>query len=165
MQINSPAEALFIACLQAFLLACIFTGSGKFLHTHGCHAVGIRIKRAGTAGTAEIIKMGIQFLPDPFDAGLDQGDEVKECMEKRRKILLRIVAIVRYDLSLVYADGRKLLQRILHRNDIGLVARLLCKSNRLPCSNRVKGEQLDSLPAVVRFVEAISGFRYLAGIG
>ena len=77
---------------------------------------------------------------DPLDAGLDQRDEVEMRMEELRQVLLRAVAIIRYDLGLVYADGRKLLQRILYRDDIGLVAGLLRKCDRLPCPDRIKSE-------------------------
>ena len=106
--------------------------------------------------------MGVQLFPDPLDAGLDQRDEVEMRMEELRQVLLRVVAIIRYDLGLVYADGRKLLQRILYCNDIGLVAGLLRECDRLPCPDRIKSQQLDGLPAVVCFIEAIPCFRNLA---
>lgn len=162
MKVDPAAEPVLIAWLQGFLLACISAGPGELLHAHDGHAMGVRIEGTCAAGAAEAVQMGIQLLPDPLDAGLDQRDEVEMRMEELREVLLRVAAIIRYDLGPVYADGRKLLQRIPYCDDIGLVAGLLCECDRLPCPNRIKGEQFDGLLAVVCFVEAVPGFWNLA---
>ena len=162
MQVDPAAESVIITWLQTLLLACISVGPGELLHAHDGHAMGVCIKRTCAAGAAEIVQMGIQLFPDPPDTGLDQRNEVKMRMEELREVLLGVVTIIRYDLGFVYADDRKLLQRILYCDDIGLVARLFCECNRLPCPDRIKGEQLDGLLAVVCFIEAIPGFRNLA---
>ena len=138
MQVDPAAEPVLIAWLQPLLPACISAGPGELLHAHDGHAVGVCIERACAAGAAETVQMGVQLFPDPLDAGLDQRDEVEMRMEELRQVLLRVVAIIRYDLGLVYADGRKLLQRILYRDDVRLVAGLLRECDRLPCPNRIK---------------------------
>ena len=48
--------------------------------------------------------MAVQFLFDPFDADLDQRDEVKVCMEQFGKVLLGIIPVVRDDLCPSYAE-------------------------------------------------------------
>lgn len=72
--------------------------------------------------------MAVQFLFDPFDADLDQRDEVKVCMEQFGKVLLGIIPVVRDDLCPSYAEYLQLFQRILYCDDVRLVPRLFCNT-------------------------------------
>ncbi len=61
------------------------------------------IERACASCCTKFIKVVIQFLFDPLDAVLDQGDEVKVGMEQFGEVLLGVIAIVRDDLRIAYA--------------------------------------------------------------
>lgn len=133
--------------------------SGKLLHEHDGNAVGIDIERARASHCADIIKMADQFLFDPLDAELDQGNESKVCAEQFYMILLGIIAIIRDDLGAADAEGLKLPQGIFNRDDIRLVARLFCESvqlsglNRRLCQGCLANSVLTTqLPAVIRLM-------------
>lgn len=60
------------------------------LHTHKDDAVCIDIERSCASYRAEFIKMAVQFLFDPLDAVLEQGDEIKMGMEQFGEVFLRL---------------------------------------------------------------------------
>ena len=54
------------------------------------------------------------------------------------KVLLRIIAVIRDDLRLVYTKHLHLFQGIFDRNDVRLIARLLCEGDRLASLDRIE---------------------------
>ena len=81
MQIDPAAEGLVIPFREPLFCAGVFPRPGELLHTHSSYAMRVDIKGASTSCGAELIKMTVQLLFDPLNAGLNQCDEIKVLME------------------------------------------------------------------------------------
>lgn len=126
--------------------------------------MGRWVKRTHAPEVIKRTTLSVYFRPDPFDACLGKGDEIKSSQEQFREVLLGIIAVVSDYLRGPDAQSRQLVYGIGDRCHIREVAGLLCEGNGLPALYGIKCQQLYCLESIVSLVESISGFVLVLGI-